>query len=113
MVGLLIGLAIGAAVAWVVSSRIKDTKGRDERLQAQADAEKIIEAAKAQERELTLAAKDDALRLREEIERELKEQRANTQRQERRIQQKEETLDRKTAQLEKRDDDLDVARAAR
>src|SRR4051795_11775782 len=102
VVGLL-GLIIGAAAAWLVFSRIKDTKGRDERLQAQADAEKIIEAARAQERELTLSAKDEALRLREEIEREQKEQRANIQRQERRIQQKEETLDRKTAQLEQRD----------
>ena len=54
----LVGLIIGAAAAWVISSRIKDTKGRDERLQAQADAEKIIEAAKPQERELTLSAKD-------------------------------------------------------
>jgi ribonucrease Y len=107
VVGLL-GLIIGFAAAWVVSSRIKDTKGRDERLLAQADAERIIDAAKATERELTLAAKDDALRLREEIERELKEQRANIARQERRIQQKEETLDRKTAQLEKRDSDLDT-----
>jgi len=106
--GLLVGFLIGAAVAWAISSRIKDTKGRDERQQAQADAERIIEAAKAQERELTLSAKDDALRLREEIEREQKEQRANIQRQERRIQQKEETLDRKSAQIEKRDQDLDL-----
>ena len=103
LVGLVLGLAIGAAVAWAISSRIKDTKGRDERLQAQADAERIIEAAKATERELTLAAKDDALRLREEIERELKEQRANIARQERRIQQKEETLDRKSEAMERRE----------
>ncbi len=104
----LVGAAIGAAVAWLVSARIKDTRAQDERAQAHAEAERILGAAQAKERELTLAAKDDALRLREEIEREAKEQRANIARQERRIQQREETLDRKTAQLEKRDEDLDL-----
>jgi ribonuclease Y len=107
LVGLLVGLAAGAAVAWLVSSRIRDTRAQDERDRAHADAERILEGARARERELTLAAKDDALRLREEIERELKEQRGNISRQERRIQQREETLDRKATQLEKRDQELD------
>jgi ribonuclease Y len=107
LAGLLVGVAIGAAVAWLLSSRIKDTRAQDERDRAHADAERILEGARANERELTLAAKDDALRLREEIERELKEQRGNIARQERRIQQREETLDRKASQQEKRDQELD------
>ncbi len=108
LVGVLLGLGIGAGVAWTVASRIRDTRAQDELTRARLEADRITEDARTKERELTLTAKDDALQLREEIEREVKEQRANATRQERRIQQKEESLDRKTAQLEKRDDDLDT-----
>jgi len=107
IVGLVVGLAIGGGVAWAAASKIRETKARDERLVARAEADRILDEARSRERELTLAAKDDAFRLREEIERELKEQRASIARQERRIQQKEETMDRKTVQLERRDTDLD------
>ncbi len=107
IVGLAIGLAVGGGVAWVLASKARETKARDERLVARAEAERIVEEARTRERELMLSAKDDSLRLREEIERELKEQRASIARQERRIQGKEETLDRKTALFEKRDTELD------
>ncbi len=110
VVGLLVGLAIGAVVAVVLRNQATQAKAlevRDERARAEAEAERILEDARAREREMTLAAKDESLQLREEIEREMKEQRANISRQERRIQQKEESLDRKTATLEQRDDALD------
>ena len=54
-----------------------------------------------------IEAKEEALRLRNETERELKERRSEISRQERRINQKEENLDRKTENLERKNEQLD------
>ena len=52
-------------------------------------------------------AKEEALRLRNEAEKELKERRAEVSRQERRITQKEENLDKKTESIERKSEQLD------
>jgi ribonuclease Y len=62
--------------------------------------------AEARQKDILLAAKDEALRIRTEAEAESRERRAEVQRQERRLQQKEEQLDSKLDQLEQRERQL-------
>ena len=69
--------------------------------QAKDNAGRMLEEAKTKQAELLLVAKDEALRLRTEIENENRERRSELQRQERRLQQKEENLDRKLDTLER------------
>ncbi len=71
--------------------------------QAQRDADALLEVARNQQRELVLQSKDEALRLRGEIDQELKERRAEVNRLERRVQQKDEAADKKVETLERRD----------
>ncbi|MEE1351007.1 MAG: ribonuclease Y [Clostridia bacterium] len=68
-----------------------------------ADAEKVADAKK---RELLLEAKEENQRLRQELDREIKERRSELSRQENRLNQKEEALDRKTENLERKDQSL-------
>ena len=68
-----------------------------------ADAEKVADAKK---RELLLEAKEENQRLRQELDREIKERRSEISRQENRLNQKEEALDRKTENLERKDQSL-------
>ena len=70
---------------------------------AEFEAQRKIEEAKAQAREITLAAKDEDLRLRQEAEVDTKRARANLQREEDRLQQRREVIDRKVEQSEIRE----------
>ncbi|NLT58121.1 MAG: ribonuclease Y [Clostridiales bacterium] len=76
--------------------------------QAESEARRIINeairSAEAKKKEATLEAKEEAIALRAEVERELKERRAEVTKQERRIQQKEESLDKKTENLEQKEE---------
>ncbi|HUG15272.1 MAG TPA: ribonuclease Y [Thermomicrobiales bacterium] len=72
--------------------------GRTER-----EAQRIVEEAEAQRREMVLEAKDESLRLRADIDREIASRRKDLERVERRIEQKEEQLDRKNEQVDHRD----------
>ena len=75
---------------------------------AEQEAKKIISdainMAESKKKEAILEGKDEAHRLRTEVERNLAEQRKDAQRLERRLQQKEETLDRKSDNLEKKEE---------
>ncbi len=55
---------------------------------------------------MLLEAKEDSIRIKNEIEKEVKERRSELQRLERRLQQKEETLDKKTESYEKKEEQL-------
>ncbi len=67
------------------------------------DAENKSETIK---KEITLEAKEEAHRMRTDIEREAKERRAEIQRSERRLIQKEESVDRKLENIEKREESI-------
>lgn len=77
---------------------------------AEEAAQKIIDGANSEalsiKREIVLEAKEEAHRLRNELERESRECRAELQRSERRLLQKEENLDKKTALIERKEEDL-------
>lgn len=67
------------------------------------DAENRSETIK---KEITIEAKEEAHRMRSEVEREIRERRAEIQRSEKRLIQKEEAIDRKTENLEKKEEGI-------
>ena len=74
--------------------------------QARLEAQRIIDESEAQRRETVLEAKDEAIRVRSEMDREVAGRRRDIERIERRIEQKEEQLDRKNEQVDRRDRNL-------
>ena len=74
---------------------------------AETKAKEVIDdalkAADAKKREILLEAKEDALKIKNDMENEVRERRGEVQRQEKRILQKEESLDRKSENLEKKE----------
>ncbi|MCL6520033.1 MAG: ribonuclease Y [Armatimonadetes bacterium] len=89
----------------VLPARRKAEEQLSEAQRIREQAEKDIETKK---KEILLEAKDEAYKLRAEIERENREKRAEIQRLERRLTQKEESLDRRLDNLEKREKALSV-----
>ena len=67
-----------------------------------------VQTAENKKRESILEAKDEIHALRSEADKDIKERRAEIQRQERRIIQKEETLDKKTENIEKKEEALNA-----
>ncbi len=67
------------------------------------DAENRSETIK---KEITIEAKEEAHRMRSDVEREIRERRAEIQRSEKRLIQKEESIDRKTENLEKKEEGI-------
>lgn len=75
---------------------------------AEEEAKKIlneaIKSSESKQKEIIIEAKDEALRVRNDIDKELKERRAEVFHQERRISQKEEFLEKKSENIEKREE---------
>jgi ribonuclease Y len=94
------GLTFAATYFWLQAREASKMK------QAQRDADTILEEARAQQKEAILHGKDEALRLRSEVDQELKDRRAEVARLERRLQQKEEAADKKADTLERREKTL-------
>lgn len=105
IVSIIVGLAsllIGAGAGFVLRRRSDGTS-----LQlAEEQANRILAEAETRQKELLLAAKDETLTLRNQLEAELKERRAEAARTEQRLDQKEENLDRKVDALERREQSL-------
>ncbi|MBS3942786.1 MAG: ribonuclease Y [Dethiobacter sp.] len=99
-------LAVGLGAGYFIRKSIAEAKIAS----AEVAANKILEEANLEasaiKREKHLEAKEEAHRLRHEIERESKERRADLQRVERRLQHKEENLDRKISSLERKEEEL-------
>lgn len=91
------GLTFAATYFWLQAREASRMR------RAQRDADSILEDARAQQKELVLQGKDEALRLRGEVDLEVKERRAEVTRLERRLQQKEEAADKKVETLERRE----------
>ncbi len=70
---------------------------------AETEAQRLLEEAEAKRRELVLEGKDEAIRLRDELEREYQQRRKEVERVERRLQQKEEQVERRLEGLERRE----------
>lgn len=105
IVSIIVGLAcllIGAGAGFYLRRRSDGTS----LLQAEEQSNRILAEAETRQKELLLAAKEENLSLRNQLEAELKERRAEAARIEQRLAQKEENLDRKVESLERREQSL-------
>jgi ribonucrease Y len=102
VVALLGGIAIGYGAGYFSRQKLSSRQAREE----DDRIRRMLVEAEAQQKDILLTAKDEALRLRTEAEAENRERRAELQRQERRLLQKEEQLDAKLEQLEQRNHQL-------
>lgn len=100
---MLVTAIIVGGIAFAFGYFFKEFRSREEMKSAERTAEQILAEAKAKQREITLEAKDAALKIRAAAEAEIRDRRADLQRQERRLQQKEENLDRKIEGIERRE----------
>lgn len=95
------GLAIGAT-AFILGYLVRQYTLRDKVRKANEEAESLLTQARTRLREAELEAKATALKIRDEVEREIKRRRAEQERQERRLQQRRISLDRRMDALEER-----------
>lgn len=105
ILAVIVGLAcllIGAAAGFFARRRSDGTSLQ----QAEEQANRLLAEAETRQKELLLAAKDEQLTLRNQLEAELKERRAEAARVEQRLAQKEENLDRKVESFERREQAL-------
>ena len=111
-----IGLAIGAVLFFLLGIRYRKSTERKTLGEAEDRALSIIndahQRAESKTREALLEANEKILRDRGEYEKEVRDRRAELQRQENRLQQKEDNLDRKLDAIEKKEEELSRKRAA-
>jgi ribonuclease Y len=98
-IGAVVGLAIGALLGYA----IRRSATRNQELEAEQAASKILGDAQAKEKEILLAAKEEAIQLRAQAEQESKARRDEVLRLEQRVANREENLDRKLEALERRE----------
>ena len=105
-----IALFVGLLIAFPLGVQYRKKVAEAELGSAEEEAKRVlsdaIKTAESKKKEALVEAKDEIHRMRTEADKELKERRSETQRQERRLQQKEESLDRKTENLEKKEEAL-------
>ncbi|HEY50111.1 MAG TPA: ribonuclease Y [Dehalococcoidia bacterium] len=98
IVMLLIGVAVGFLIRHFIMAR---------RLQkAEQDAANILDEAVTKQKEILIEAKEESLKMKADVESEIRSRRSELHRQERRISQKEENLDRKIEAHERREHSL-------
>lgn len=102
MLALLLGVIAGAGAGILVYRNAVASRIR----QSDAEARLILEAARSEQKDLILHAKDEALQIRNEAEAQIREGRVVIAKQEERLQRKEENLDRKLEGLERRERQL-------
>ncbi|HET8524418.1 MAG TPA: ribonuclease Y [Thermomicrobiales bacterium] len=83
-----------------------DRRANSRMRQAQDEAGRILEEAETKRRDAAIAAKDESIQLRAELDRELTQRRKEIERIERRIEQKEENIDRKSTSIDQREQSL-------
>jgi ribonuclease Y len=103
---IVVALAIGAA-AFVLGYLFRQYSTRNTMRKVNAEAVVLLTQARTRLKEAELEAKATALKIRDEVDREVKRRRAEQERQERRLQQRRVSLDRRMDDLEERTRKLD------
>ena len=110
IIAVIITLAISVPVTFAVTSNYRKKQQEETIGNAQEKARAIIDealtTAENQKREAMLEVKEESIRTRNELDKEIRDRRADVQRNERRVQQKEESLDRKMENLERKEQSL-------
>ncbi len=110
IIAVLATLVIAVPVTYYATSKYEKKMTQTTIGNAEEKARAIIDeallSAEAQKREALLEVKEESIRSRNELEKEIRDRRNEVQRNERRIQQKEEAIDRKTDALERKEQSL-------
>ena len=100
-------LVIVAPITWFISSsiqkKINDAKIGNANERAREIIDEALKTAETKKKEGLLEVKEESLKTRNELDKEIKERRSEVQKYERRVLSKEETLDKKMEAVEKRD----------
>ena len=103
----LVAVAVTALLVWVIAERFHKNSAKSKIGNAEERARQIIDeavkTAEAKKRESLLELKEESIRTKNELDKEIKERRSEIQRNERRIVQKEENLDKKIEAMERRE----------
>ncbi len=97
---------VSVVIGYFVRKSIAEAKISSAEILAKRIIEDAEKSSESKKREILLEAKEEGIRLRNEVEKENKERRSELLRTERRLIQKEESLDRKNESLEKKDESL-------
>ena len=103
VIGLIIGLAAGAAIGANIGQRVTSTRLKATKHDLELERARVIEESEIKAKEVTLAAKADALKVRDEAEAELKQRRIEWQREEERLAKRREELDQKLERVDQRE----------
>ncbi|MBR3368111.1 MAG: ribonuclease Y [Lachnospiraceae bacterium] len=110
LIAVICTLAVSVPITFYLTSNYRRKQTEETIGNAQEKARAIIDealtTAEAKKREALLEVKEEEIRSRNELEKEIRDRRNEVQRNERRIQQKEESIDRKTDALERREQSL-------
>ena len=105
-----ITLIVSAAVTWVLASsyhkKVSEAKIGSAEEKVREIIDEALKTAETKKREALLEVKEESIRTKNDLDKEIKERRAEAQRYERRVQQKEETIDKKSDAMEKREANL-------
>ena len=98
-----IALVIGVAAGYFYRKNAMEKRlGQSEEM-AQSLVEDATRKAEEQKKEILLSAKEEVIRLKSELDKEVRDRRSEVTRLERRVNQREEAYDKKQSQLEARD----------
>ncbi|WP_088186226.1 ribonuclease Y [Desulfosporosinus sp. FKA] len=106
LIAILVGLALGALVGWHIRRNTAEKVMGTAEEEAKRIVENALSAAESKKREAIVAAKEEAMHIHNEVEKETRERRNELQRLERRLLQKEESLDRKIESIERKEENL-------
>ena len=85
ILGVVIGAVVGLAVGALLGYALKRSSTRDQELEAQQAAAKLLSDAQAKEKEILLGAKEEAIQARGQAEQEVKTRRDEVLRLEQRV----------------------------
>lgn len=98
--------ALGFVLGGLYRKKVSEAKIGSANEEALRIVNQAVQTAESKKKESILEAKDEIHKLRSEADKEIRERRAEVQRQEKRIDQKEEALDKRSANIEKKEEAL-------
>ena len=106
-IAVVVAIAVTAIVVYFVTSayhkKVTEAKIGNAEEKAREIIDEAVKTAETKKREAMLEAKEESIRVKNDLDKEVKERRAEIQRSERRVVQKEENLDKKLESIERRE----------
>ena len=110
VIAAIVTLVIVAPITWFLATlyhkKVSATKIGNAEEKAREIIDEALKTAETKKRESLLEVKEESIRTKNELDKEIKERRAEAQRYERRVQQKEENIDKKSDAIEKKEANL-------